>query len=208
MSGINFRDYGYLYVAMALKRRLSSICSIGYQTFGKRSVVFRPLCIVKKKHICIGDNVTLLPGARIEAIDEWNNKRYYPKLEIDSDVTIGQGLHLTCANYVHIGLGCVITSNILITDIEHCACPGMSVAETNIDVGSVIIGNNVFIGAGSKILGGNSVIIGDNAVIGAGAIVTKDVPANCKVVGAPARVVSVYDFELDEWKKVNEGEYK
>ncbi|MFA5295488.1 MAG: DapH/DapD/GlmU-related protein [Methanoregulaceae archaeon] len=39
-----------------------------------------------------------------------------------------------------------------------------------------IIGNHVFIGAGSIILG--PVTIGDNAVIGAGAIVVEDVPAN------------------------------
>ena len=34
------------------------------------------------------------------------------------------------------------------------------------------------------------VIIGKNAVIGAGAVVTKDVPENCKVAGNPARIIS------------------
>lgn len=44
------------------------------------------------------------------------------------------------------------------------------------------IGNRVYLGAGSKILG--PLTIGDDAVIGANTVVTKDVPAGAKVVGA------------------------
>jgi serine O-acetyltransferase len=44
------------------------------------------------------------------------------------------------------------------------------------------IGTNVYIGAGAKILG--NVRIGDNCVIGANAVITRDVPDGCTVVGA------------------------
>lgn len=44
------------------------------------------------------------------------------------------------------------------------------------------IGNRVYIGAGAKLLG--PVKIGDDAIIGANSVVTKDVPAGAKVVGA------------------------
>lgn len=50
-----------------------------------------------------------------------------------------------------------------------------------------IIGSNVFIGAGAKIIG--SVSIGDGAKVGANAVVVYDVPAHTTVVGNPARVV-------------------
>jgi serine O-acetyltransferase len=50
-----------------------------------------------------------------------------------------------------------------------------------------IIGNNVRIGAGAKILG--SITIGDNARIGANAVVLTDVPAGATAVGVPARIV-------------------
>jgi acetyltransferase-like isoleucine patch superfamily enzyme len=46
------------------------------------------------------------------------------------------------------------------------------------------IGNNVWIGAGAKVLAG--VTVGDNAVIAASAVVTKDVPADHVAVGIPA----------------------
>lgn len=50
-----------------------------------------------------------------------------------------------------------------------------------------VIGNNVFIGAGAKIIG--RVHIGDNARIGANAVVVRDVPPDTTVVGIPARPV-------------------
>jgi serine O-acetyltransferase len=49
------------------------------------------------------------------------------------------------------------------------------------------IGNNVTIAAGARILG--DVTIGDNVVVGANAVVTKNVPPNCTVVGVPAYII-------------------
>jgi serine O-acetyltransferase len=49
------------------------------------------------------------------------------------------------------------------------------------------LGNDVYVGAGAKILG--PVTIGDGAVIGANAVVIRDVPAGATAVGVPARIV-------------------
>ena len=49
------------------------------------------------------------------------------------------------------------------------------------------LGNDIFVGAGAKIIG--SVTIGDGARIGANAVVVHDVPPHCTVVGIPARIV-------------------
>ena len=51
----------------------------------------------------------------------------------------------------------------------------------------VVIGNDVWIGCRSVIMGG--VTIGDGAIIAAGAIVTHDVPPYAIVGGAPARII-------------------
>lgn len=50
-----------------------------------------------------------------------------------------------------------------------------------------VLGNDIFVGAGAKIVGG--VVIGDGARIGANAVVVEDIPAYATVVGVPARVV-------------------
>lgn len=49
-----------------------------------------------------------------------------------------------------------------------------------------VIGNDVDIGAGAKILG--PIRIGNNVAIGANAVVLQDVPDNCMAVGVPAVV--------------------
>lgn len=47
-----------------------------------------------------------------------------------------------------------------------------------------VIGNNVDIGAGAKVLG--RISIGDNVAIGANAVVLTDVPDDCMAIGVPA----------------------
>lgn len=60
-----------------------------------------------------------------------------------------------------------------------------------------IIGNNVDIGAGAKLLG--SIRIGDNVRIGANAVVLCDVPDNSIAVGVPAvvKLLRMQDKKLD-----------
>jgi len=54
---------------------------------------------------------------------------------------------------------------------------------------SPVLGDDVFVGAGAKIVG--AVRLGTGARVGANAVVVKDVPAFSTVVGIPARVVRV-----------------
>lgn len=50
-----------------------------------------------------------------------------------------------------------------------------------------IIGDNVAVTCGAKILGG--VTVGNNVIVGANAVVVKDVPANVTVGGVPAKII-------------------
>lgn len=69
--------------------------------------------------------------------------------------------------------------------------------------GTIVIGDNVFLGYGVIIM--PNVSIGDNVVIGAGSIVTKDIPSNCVAAGVPAKTIeSLSDYyEKVDKNKVN-----
>lgn len=96
------------------------------------------------------------------------------KVEISSKVTIGKGslINRCCSIHHDVTIGdfCELAPNVTL-------------------LGNVQIGNNVFIGTGATIL--PNLNIGDNSIIGAGSLVTKDVSANRKVLGVPAKNVEL-----------------
>lgn len=57
----------------------------------------------------------------------------------------------------------------------------------HLDLKSILIKRNAWIGAGATILPG--VTIGENSIVAAGAVVNKDVPDNCIVGGIPAKLI-------------------
>lgn len=63
------------------------------------------------------------------------------------------------------------------------------------DMKAPVIGNNVEICCGAKVLGG--ITIGDNVLIGANAVVIKDVPSNSVVAGVPAKVIKTLNETRD-----------
>lgn len=84
-------------------------------------------------------------------------------------------------------------NGIVISDKAHIGKNATILQQVTIGVKSLDgsapqIGNNVFIGAGAKIIG--DIKIGNNVKIGANAVVVKDVPDNCTVVGNPARIIN------------------
>jgi len=65
--------------------------------------------------------------------------------------------------------------------------------------GTIVVGNNVFIGMNTLILPGVS--IGDNCVIGAGSIITRSIEPNSVAVGAPAKRLK----SVDEYRESVDG---
>lgn len=78
-----------------------------------------------------------------------------------------------------IGRGCVIFQHVTI---------GSNTIKDHPKYGAPIIGENVYIGAGAKIIG--HVNIGDNCRIGANCVVVKDMPPNTTAVAASTRFIS------------------
>lgn len=57
------------------------------------------------------------------------------------------------------------------------------------DLYAPIIGDNVMVTCGAKVLG--NVKVGNNVIIGVNAVVVKDVPDNATVVGVPAKIIKM-----------------
>ncbi len=82
-----------------------------------------------------------------------------------------------------IGKNCVIFHQVTI---------GSNTLKDSLKFGAPTIGDNVYIGAGAKIIG--NVNIGNNVRIGANCVVVKDVPENATIISQPARVI-IKDFQ-------------
>jgi len=62
--------------------------------------------------------------------------------------------------------------------------------------GKVVLGDRVYVGAGSKIMPG--VTIGNNVLIAAGSVVTKSIPSNVVVAGNPAKYICTIDQYIEK----------
>ncbi|HSU76259.1 MAG TPA: DapH/DapD/GlmU-related protein [Burkholderiales bacterium] len=104
------------------------------------------------------------------------------------DAEIGAGLYLPSFGSIILGRGSIGEN----CTIEHNVTLG--VAGRGAERGRPTIGNRVFIGAASMIVG--KVTVGDDAYIFPGSVVTRCVPPRAVVMGYPARIVS-YDGSFD-----------
>lgn len=167
---------------------------------GKSSTIIRPMTIFNGRYIRMGKKSYILSGARLEAIDKWNNQTFTPEMIIGNNVAIQQNIHITCAGKLLIGDGTSVLGG-TITDIVH-EYDDISLPphQQNIHVIPVKIGKQCMIGMGARIMPGAS--LGDHVIIGTNAVVTQAIPDYCVAVGVPAKVIKRYDFDLKKWVKV------
>lgn len=122
--------------------------------------------------------------------------RHKTGIEIHPAAKIGKGL------VIDHGMGVVIGETAEIGD-DCTIYQGVTLGGTGKDTGKrhPTIGNNVLVGAGSKVLG--PFTVGDNARIAANAVVLSAIPPNSTAVGVPARVVKVNGIRNDTLDQIH-----
>ncbi len=108
--------------------------------------------------------------------------RFMTGVEIHPGAQIGRRFFIDHAMGVIIGETTIIGDDCTIYQCVTLGGTGNEVGKRH-----PTLGNNVTVGVGAAVLG--NIYIGDNSKIGGGAVVVKDVPPNCTVVGIPGHIV-------------------
>lgn len=154
--------------------KIGSQCRLFWGTFlfsKSRSVnvvILDDVHIAENSRIYIGEKGSLLIKEHVKISSDVELIMYDGKVEIGKYTRISRGCNFVPNNYTFNDLNLTIGSQ-------------------GLDCGSIVIGNNVWIGTGCTVL--NNVTIGDNCIIGAGSIVTKDVPSSSVYAGNPAKSI-------------------
>ena len=110
------------------------------------------------------------------------------KITVGNHVEIGIGSVLYASSHVEIGNNVAIAAQCYIIDSNHGIEKNELIMNQVSKIkGPVVIEDDVWLGAGCKVLSG--VHIGKGAVIGANSVVNKDIPAYAIAVGCPAKVI-------------------
>lgn len=129
--------------------------------------------------LSIGSHSALFDDVIISGVGE---------VQIGDRSTIGHNSVLVSRERIQIGNDCMLAAFCYVLDVDHeFADPGKPIPQQGLRIKPVVVGNDVWVGAGTFILRG--VTIGDGAVVAANSVVTEDVPPYTVVAGCPAKVV-------------------
>lgn len=135
---------------------------------------------VLAKDVIAGNNLTVFPGAYF-----WGDG----PIHFGDNVTIGKDsiIFARRGGGVFIGSDVSIAAQCYIIDSDHGLSSDRLIREQPMTSAAITIEDDVWIGAGVKVLKG--VTLHKGSVCAAGAVVTKDVPEYAIVGGVPAMVI-------------------
>lgn len=171
---------------------------------GRKPVFGQNVVLRHPGKIRLGDAVIVDDNCLLDAKGASNRG-----IELGNGVFLGRNTILSCKNGdivladgVNIGFNSQIASGssvrvgkdgllaaycYLIGGGHEWSDPSTPVQEQKAVSHGVTLGDNVWLGAGAKVLDG--VVVGDDCIVGAGAVVAEDLPAGSVAAGVPARVI-------------------
>jgi acetyltransferase-like isoleucine patch superfamily enzyme len=188
-------------IGIAIRNKLYSCVFSGFDRksyLGKQVILRCPKQVQLGAGVVIDDFAQLIATSRRRdalSIGEGSTLRSFVMVNsgppegfvhIGHHTSIGQGTILYGNGGLSIGNKVLIAGQCFIVASSHnYDDPERAIADQGISVSGITIEDNVWIGAGAKILDG--VTIGEGAIVGANAVVTTSVAAGARVGGIPAR---------------------
>lgn len=152
---------------------------------GSNVKIYHDTTIRIHNEMIIGDNVTIREH---NAIGHGHLPHRKVCIKIGKNSTINPRCYIETTGGVDIGENVIMTGKSSILTHEHNMKKGKAIREQGITPKhDTVIGNDVFIGYQSTIMGG--ITIGDGAVTGAHSVVTRDVEPYTIVAGVPAKKI-------------------
>lgn len=170
----------------------------------KIRIIRRPAYIRGRKYILLGDDFTSGVGLRLDAFSSHGGVC----LEIGNNVEVNDYVHIGAINSIKIGNNVLIASKVFISDHNHGFYglnerhddPLSIPKDRALSSLAVVIEDNVWLGEFVVVLPGVS--IGTGSIIGSMSVVSKSIPPFSIAVGAPAKVIKKYNFEISKWESV------
>ena len=140
------------------------------------------ICRGRKPYALVLGKVYLHDGVILDALDG--------HLEIGDGTTVNPYCVMYGTGGLEVGGRCGIAAHTVIVAVNHtCAFPDMPMMDQPVSAKGISIADNVWIGAGSRVLDG--VTLAKGTVVGAGAVVCRSYPAGAVIAGVPARLMKI-----------------
>jgi acetyltransferase-like isoleucine patch superfamily enzyme len=207
-----YRENGVLLTLRAMYnrvvRRVFNYC-IARKLPGTENISIKPNTVISGlSHISIGKNFIAGDFLKLEAVTQFRDQVFTPRIVIKDNVSMNDFIHIAATNYIEIGNNVLMASKIFISDHNHGKYLGENQTHPEIPPAEraltnnqhVIIGDNVWLGELVSVLPGS--VIGARAIIGSNSVVSGVIPPETIAVGAPAKAVKFFNHETGQWEAI------
>ncbi|MGF2413886.1 acyltransferase [Ferruginibacter sp.] len=171
------------------------VYKLRFGKIGNKTRLIDPI-INGHKRIFLGNNVFIRKNTWLAAEPVTGDVNC--RLTIGDGTYVGNFCHFYASSKIEIGKKVLFADKVYLSDNLHgykdinLAVIDQPVMQTN----PVIIGDGAWLGENVCVIGAS---VGKNSVVGSNSVVTKNIPDYCVAVGAPAKIIKRYDFELKDW---------
>ena len=168
-----------------------------FKYVGRKVRFVRPLRVDGIRNISIGAGVSIHVGTWLAAV---------PLTGKEAELVIKDGACLGNYNHIYATQSVIIEKNVLTADKVYISDNLHSYEDVTLPVirqpikqcKPVVIGEGSWLGENVCVIGAS---VGKHCVIGANSVVTRDIPDFSVAVGAPAKIIKLYDAENNKWIK-------